>query len=77
MVDDCVLDKVLDRIKKIYIEEFDNTKILIDTDDVLPDNITLKNAVVLISFIKDDGKFFLLLFSEEALYNNNKHGDDK
>ena len=41
MVDDYVLHKVLDRIKEIIdIEEFDNTEILIDTDDVLPDNIT-------------------------------------
>ena len=43
MVDDYVLDKILDKIKEIIdIEEFDNAKILIDTDDTLSDNITYK-----------------------------------
>ena len=71
VVDDYVLDKVLDKIKKIIdIKEFDNTKILIDTDDILTDGITLKNAVVLMtSVIKDDGRFYPQLFLEEALYD--------
>ena len=71
MVDDYVLDKALDRIKKIIdIEEFDNTKVLINKDGILPDNITLKNAVVLVtSVIKDDGKFYAQIFLEEALYD--------
>ena len=44
MFDDYILDKVLDNIKKIKsIEKFDDTKILIDTDDKLLDDITLKN----------------------------------
>ena len=35
MVHDYVLDKILDKIKEIIdIEEFDNAKILIDTDDI-------------------------------------------
>ena len=42
MVDDYMLDKVFEKIKKIGIEKFGNTKIFIDTDDKLPD-ITLKN----------------------------------
>ena len=43
MVDDYVLDKILDKIKEIIdIEEFDNAKILIDTDDILSDDITYK-----------------------------------
>ena len=43
MVDDYELNKALDRIKEITdIEIFDNTKILINKDDILPDNITLK-----------------------------------
>ena len=43
MVDDYVLDKILDRIKEIIdIEEFDNVKILIDTDDILSDDVTYK-----------------------------------
>ena len=43
MFDDYMLDKVLEKIKEIIsIEQFDDTKILIDTDDKLPDDITLK-----------------------------------
>ena len=64
MVDDYVLDKVLDKIKKVIgIEHFDNNKILIDTDDKLIDNITSKNFVVLMTCaIKDDYKFYSQLF---------------
>ena len=40
------------------IEEFDNNKILIDIDDKLPNDITLKDAVTLITCtIKDEGKY--------------------
>ena len=43
MVDDYMLEKVLDKIKEIIgIEKFDDAKILIDTEDKLPDDITLK-----------------------------------
>ena len=43
MIDDYILDKVLDKIKEIIDrKKFDNTKILIYTDDKLPDDITLK-----------------------------------
>ena len=42
MVDDYMRNKVLDKVKKIKgIEQFDCTKILTDTDDKLPDDITL------------------------------------
>ena len=60
-IDDYVLDKVLDKTEEIIdIEKFDDTKILIDTDDKLPDNITLQNAVILMTcVIKDDDKFYL------------------
>ena len=60
-IDDYVLDKVLDKTEEIIgIEKFDDTKILIDTDDKLPDNITLQNAVILMtSAIKNDDKFYL------------------
>ena len=47
-----MLDKVLKkcRIKEIIgVEKFDNTKILIDTDDELPDDITLENVVISIT----------------------------
>ena len=33
----------------ISIEKYDDTKILIEIDDKLPDGVTLKNAVILIS----------------------------
>ena len=47
MVDDNNLDKVLDNMQKIIgIEKLDDTNILIETDDKLPDDITFKNAVI-------------------------------
>ena len=70
MVDNYMLNIVLDKIEKITgIEKFDNTKILIDTDDKLPDDITLKNVVILITcVIKDNGKSYLQIFLEKALF---------
>ena len=64
MVDGNILDKVLDKNKSIIgIEKFDDTKILIDTDSKLPDDITIKNFVILITWIiKDDGNFYPQLF---------------
>ena len=71
MVNDYMLDKVLDKIKEtIDISKFDDTKILTDTDDKLPDYITLKNAGILITcIINGDCKIYLQIFLEEALYN--------
>ena len=41
MVDDYMLERVLDKITEIIgIENFDNTKILIDTNGQLPQDIT-------------------------------------
>ena len=41
---------------------------MIDANDILPDDVTFKNAVALMtSVIKDDGKFYPQLFLEEAL----------
>ena len=43
VVDDYMLYKVLGKIKEIIgIEKFDDTNILIDKVDILPDDITLK-----------------------------------
>ena len=43
MVDDNILDKVSDKIKKIIsIKKFDDIKVLIDIDDKLPDDIFKK-----------------------------------
>ena len=41
------------------IEKSDDTKILIDTDDTLPDDITFKNFVMLMAcVIKDEVDFY-------------------
>ena len=67
--DSNILDKVLYNIKKIIgIENFNDTKILIDKDDKLPLDITSKSDVILIAcVIKDDDKFYQQLPLEEAL----------
>ena len=64
-----MLNKALDKIKKIMgIEHFDNTEISVDTDDKLPDNITLKNDVILMTWvIKGNNKFYPQIFLEEAI----------
>ena len=68
MVDDYVLDKVLDKIKGIAgIEKFNDTKILIDTYNKLPDDIILKNVVILMTCVINDDKD-PQLFLEEALF---------
>ena len=60
MVEDCILDKVLGKIKEVIsIEKFDDIKILIDMDDKLPDVITFKNVViVMVRVNKSDDKFY-------------------
>ena len=51
-VDDHMLGKLLGKIKMIMgIEKLDHTNILIEVDDKLPDDITLKNVVMLITFM--------------------------
>ena len=52
LVDDFMLDKVLHKIKEMGIEKFVDTKILIDTDNTLPDDITLKNIMFIMDVIK-------------------------
>lgn len=43
---------------------------LINPEDILPDNIILKNCVVIMKYaVKDNGKFYPRLFLEEALYD--------
>ena len=39
------------------IEKFDNTNILNDTDDKLPDDINLKNVMILMTCIIKDNVF--------------------
>ena len=64
IVDGYMLNKTLDETEKIIgIRKFDDTKILIDMDDKLPDDITFKNVVIsIICVIKDDGKFYPQIF---------------
>ena len=65
-----IIHKVLEKIKRIGIEILDNIKVLMDTDDKLLDDITWKNAVILVTcVIKDGNKFYPQLFLEEALYD--------
>ena len=65
MINDYMLHKVLDKIKEIIHIKFDNTKILIDTDDKFLDNITLKYVVIIVTCIIKD-KFYPQLFLEQA-----------
>lgn len=45
-----MVDKLLDNIKEIIaIEKFDETKILINMDNQLSDQITLKRVVILLT----------------------------
>ena len=51
MLDDSILDKLSAKIKEIRnIEKFDDIKILIDTDNKLADEVTLKNVVTLMQW---------------------------
>ena len=62
MVDDYTIDKLSDKIKRIDNENLDDTRILIDTDDELP-NDTLKSSMTLMTcVIKDGDKFYPQLF---------------
>ena len=50
MFGDHMLNKLLDKVKEIIgIEQFDNTNILINTDDKLSDDITFKKVVILMT----------------------------
>ena len=70
MVGDNILDKVVDKIKEITgIEKFDDSKILIDTDDQLPDDIIFKNEILFARVIKDDDRFCLQIFLKEPVYD--------
>ena len=52
---DYMLDKVSDKIKEIIcIEKFVDTKFLVNTDDELLDDITLKNFVTLMTWVKKE-----------------------
>ena len=51
--------------KIVGTEKFDDTKILIDIDNKFPDDITLKNVVVLMTcVIKEGNRFYPQIFLE-------------
>ena len=60
MTDDYMIHNALDKIKEIGdIGKSDDTKILIDADNKLPDDITLKNVlIIIICAIKEDDQFY-------------------
>ena len=61
MADDDTLYKVLQKIKRIGIENLDDIRIQIDTDGKLSDDISLKNAMILIICIIEDSDKFIIL----------------
>ena len=64
--DDHILDKLLEMMKKITeIKKLDDTKTLIGTDDKLPDDITLKNAVILLHATKYSVNFIHNYFMDK------------
>ena len=67
MIDYYILGGVLDQIKMIIvIEKLDDTEILIDSDNRFTDEVSLKNVMILISFvIKDADKFFHNYFQKK------------
>ena len=71
LIDGYVLDKVLLKIKEIVgTEKFHDTIILIDTYDKPPHDVTLKNVVILITYvIKDGKKLYQQLFLAEEFYD--------
>ena len=64
-----MLNKVSDKIKEIIgLEKFDDIKSLIEADDKLSDDITLKHFVISMTCVlKDHVKFYQQTFLEEAL----------
>ena len=73
IVDNCMVDKSLDKIKEIIgIEKFDDTKIWINTNDKLSDNIILtlhKVVILLTEVIKEGDRFYPQVFLDHALYD--------
>ena len=61
MADDDTLYKVLQKIKRIGIENLHDIRIQIDTDGKLSDDISLKNAMILIICIIEDSDKFIFL----------------
>ena len=70
MIDDYMLDKISGNIKEITgIAKFDNTKILINTDDLIAKRYYFEKCCMMLMtcIIKDNNNFYAQLFLEEAL----------
>ena len=64
------IDKVLGEIKeRIEIENFDDTEILIVTNNKLPNYITFKNVVILMTCVTKDDDKLPQISLEEILYS--------
>ena len=56
--------------KYLMVDNYMLDNVLIGTDKKLPDDITLKNAVMLMTCVAKDGEnLYIHLFLEEAFYN--------
>ena len=68
MADNYTLDKVLDKIKRKGIEKPYDTKVLINADDKLPYDITLKSAgMSMTCVVKNFDKFYSQLFLKKDI----------
>ena len=64
------MNKVLGKSKKVIGIEFDDSKVLFNTDDKLPNDIILKQKVIIfICVIKHDGNYYPEILLEEAMYD--------
>ena len=67
IIDDHMINEALDKIKKMDIEKFDDSKILIDMDDKFQ-IILLSVVILMICVIKDNDKYCPQIFLGEILY---------
>ena len=66
--------KVIDNNKEIRgIHKFNNFKIFIDTYCKLPDDITLKNLILITFIITDDGKLYPKIFFRRIIISSIKY----
>ena len=71
MTDDYVVGNVLDKIEEIIgIEKIEDTQLLINTENKLPNETNFKKVVILLTcVIKDGSKFYPQPFLDHALYD--------
>ena len=72
-----MINKALDKIIKIIgTKQFNDTKILIDTDDKLPDDITFKNAAILMTCVIKMMINIICKYFQQKYCMSNKHGNN-